>query len=177
MLIQLFLIFIKTGLLAFGGGYSVVTMIQHEVVSRGWITDSDFQQTVALAGIAPGPVATNSATLVGYQTAGVGGAIVATLGMVLPSLVLMIGAAVFLYRIHDNSYVKSLFYGLRPIVTGLIFYAAIHFGLLGKGEQLISWTTLATFAIAAASLFALIKYKLHPLAVLVASGIAGIVLF
>ncbi|MFD1957167.1 chromate transporter [Paenibacillus thailandensis] len=177
MLGELFVVFLKIGLLAFGGGYSVIAMIRHEATARGWLSDADFQNTVSIAGMAPGPVATNSATLVGYETAGIGGAVAATLGIVLPSLLLMIGAAAFLYRIHDSVWVKSSMYGLRPIVTGLILYAAIHFGLTGNGEPFVSWTTFATLAISGGALLALFKYKLHPLAVIAASGVAGIVLF
>jgi len=177
LLWQLFLSFLKIGFSSFGGGYAVIPMIQYESSRYGWLTDTQFQSTVSLAGMSPGPIATNSATLIGYETAGLTGAIVATTGIVLPSLVVVIVIAAFFYRIHSNMWVKSSFYGLRPIITGLIAYAAIHFGLSNHAEVAMSWTTLATLLIGVAAFWAIVKYKLHPLMVIAGSAIIGIVLF
>ncbi|MDQ8737993.1 chromate transporter [Paenibacillus sp. LHD-38] len=86
MLWELFITFLKIGIVSFGGGYAVIPLIQYEVASRGWLESAEYQETISIAGMAPGPIATNSATLVGYKTAGLGGAIMSTLGMVIPSL-------------------------------------------------------------------------------------------
>ncbi|GGG16070.1 chromate transporter [Paenibacillus abyssi] len=177
MLWQLFITFVKMGFISFGGGYAVLPMIEHEVSSQDWLTTSEFQEAIALAGMAPGPIATNSATLIGYQTAGLTGALASTVGIILPSLILIILVSALFYRIHDHKLLKSSFYGLRPIVTGLIIYAAIHFGFLGQSEQLFSWTTLATLIICAGSIYAILKYKLHPFTIIILSGAAGIVFF
>ena len=177
MMWELFYSFLKIGLLSFGGGYAVIPMIQHEALAGGWLSDEQFQEVVAIAGMAPGPIATNSATLIGYHTAGIGGAIVSTLGMILPSLVLIIIISAFFFRAKNSKWMKSSFYGLRPIVTGLILYAAIHFGFMGKEQSFFTWQTIATLLISAAALFGIVKYKLHPIAIIVASGLLGIALF
>ncbi|MFC7680585.1 chromate transporter [Paenibacillus sp. GCM10028914] len=177
MLWELFVTFLKIGFVSFGGGYAVIPLIEYEVSENGWLSSVQFQEAVSLAGMAPGPIATNSATLIGYKAAGPLGAIMSTLGMILPSLVIIIILAALFFRVQNNKWVKSSFYGLRPIVTGLIVYAAIHFGFLGKQESGITWATVGTLLICGVSLFLLLKYKLHPFILILAAGVAGIVLF
>ncbi|MHA0857757.1 chromate transporter [Paenibacillus sp. CMAA1364] len=177
MLWELFITFIKIGFLSFGGGYAIIPMIQHEAVGGGWLSQMDFQEIVSIAGMAPGPVATNSATLIGYRIAGFQGALASTLGIVLPSLIVIVMISMFFYRVKDSHWIKVMFYGLRPVITGLIAYAAIHFGFMGKDQPFFTWPTLMTFIIVFAALYGLIKYKLHPLTIIVASGILGIALF
>jgi chromate transporter len=177
MLWELLVTFLKIGSVSFGGGYAVIPLIQYEASTHGWLSNQEFQQTISLAGMAPGPIATNASTLIGYKTAGIAGALVSTAGMVLPSLLaVMLLTAVF-FRYDRSRWFKSTFYGLRPIVTGLIIYAAIHFGFLSGHQIGFTWMTLAGLAICAGSMLMMIKYKLHPLAVIAASGAAGIILF
>ncbi|RAR44690.1 chromate transporter [Paenibacillus sp. MDMC362] len=177
MLWELLFTFLIIGLVSFGGGYAVIPLIQYEVTEKGWLTTEQLQEAITLAGMAPGPIATNTATLIGYQTKGTLGAIFSTLGMVLPSLVIIIALAAFFYRVQHNRWVKSSFYGLRPIIAGLIFYAAIHFGFMGQHQMGFSWFTIGTLVICGASLFLLFKYKLHPLLLILVGAAAGIVLF
>lgn len=174
---QLFLVFIKVGLISFGGGYAVMTLIQREVADMKWMSAGEFQEIVALAGMAPGSIATNAATLIGYSEAGILGAIIATIGMILPSLIIVILITAFFMKLQSNDWVKSSFYGLRPIVTGMIIYAAIHFGVSGQSESLLSWSTAATLLISAGCLVLVTKYKVHPFAVILLSAVAGIVIF
>nr|WP_164923407.1 chromate transporter [Paenibacillus mucilaginosus] len=177
MLWQLFLSFLKIGLMSFGGGYAVIPMIQYEVNRYGWTSVEVYQRTVSLAGMSPGPIATNSATLIGYEVGGLTGAIVATVGIILPSLLIVILIALFFFKMHHDPWVKSSFYGLRPIITGLIVYAAIHFGLSNHTDAIFQWTTLATLLIGVLTFMTIIKYNLHPLLVIAGAGIIGIVLF
>lgn len=177
MLWQLFWVFIKVGLISFGGGYAVMTLIQREVEAKGWVDAGEFQEIVALAGMAPGSIATNAATLIGYSEAGIIGAIISTIGIILPSLIIVILITAFFFKLQDNEWVRSSFYGLRPIVTGLILYAALHFGLSGRGEPLLSWSMAGTLLIVAGCLLLVSKYKIHPFAVILLSAAAGIVLF
>lgn len=177
MLWELLFTFLKIGLVSFGGGYAVIPLIQYEVTGRGWLTSEQLQEAITLAGMAPGPIATNTATLIGYQTKGTLGAIFSTLGMVLPSLIIIIVMAAFFYRVRHNQWVKSSFYGLRPIIAGLIFYAAVHFGFLGQHETDFSWATIGTLVICGASLVLMFKYKLHPFMLILVGGAAGIILF
>lgn len=177
MIWNLFFIFIKIGLLSFGGGYAIIPIVQHEAMSGGWLSEKEFQEVVSIAGMSPGPVATNSATLIGYRVAGIEGAIVSTLGMILPSLIIIIVISIFFYRVRDSQWIKTLFYGLRPVITGLIAYAAIRFGLNSVEQALISWQTIGTLIIVFAALYGLMKYKLHPFTIIVASGILGVAFF
>ncbi|UQZ33615.1 chromate transporter [Paenibacillus sp. PK3_47] len=177
MLWSLFFVFLKVGAVSFGGGYAVIALIQREVTDRGWMEVQQFQELVALAGMAPGSIATNTATLIGYSRMGIIGAIAATIGIILPSLLIVILCASFFLRMQDNRWLRSSFYGLRPVITGLIVYAAIHFGAGGTREPLFSWTTLGMLMICGGCLMAVIKYKIHPFAVILLSAVAGIVLF
>lgn len=177
MLWQLFWVFVKIGLISFGGGYAVLTLIQREVEARNWVDPGEFQEIVALAGMAPGSIATNAATLIGYAEGGIVGAIVATVGIILPSLLIVIVLTAFFLRLQGNDWMRSSFYGLRPIVTGLIIYAALHFGFSGRTDPLLSWSMVGTLLISAGCLLLVSKYKVHPFAVIMLSAVAGIVLF
>lgn len=178
MLWELFALFFKVGCMAFGGGYAVMSLIQRETAERGWIDTPTFREIGSLSGMAPGSIATNSATLIGYAQAGPAGAIAATLGIVLPSLLLVVVLTAFFVRLHDKLGVKAVFYGLRPVVVALIVYAGIHFGFGGLTAQtLLGWPTIGMLLIGAGGLIALVKWKLHPLAVILLSAAAGIVLF
>ncbi|UJF32342.1 chromate transporter [Paenibacillus hexagrammi] len=174
---QLFAIFFKIGCISFGGGYAVIPVIEHETLLHGWMDTARFQEVVSLAGMAPGPIATNTATLIGYETGGIGGAILSTFGMVLPSLLIIVLLAAFFQKVHEHRFVKNSFYGLKPVVTGFIAYAALHFGLGSGWADALSWTTIGTLLICGASVYGVLKHNLHPFAVIVASGLAGIILF
>lgn len=177
MIWDLFITFIKIGFLSFGGGYAIIPMIQHEALEGGWLSEMEFQEVVSIAGMAPGPVATNSATLIGYRISGLEGAIASTLGMIVPSFIIILVVSIFFYRVKDSQWIKTLFYGLRPVITGMIAYAAIRFGFIGKDYALFTWQTLGTLIIVFAALYGLMKYKLHPLTIIVASGIVGVAFF
>lgn len=177
MIWNLLFVFFKIGLLSFGGGYAIIPMIQHEAIKGGWLSELEFQEVVSIAGMAPGPVATNSATLIGYRIAGMEGAIVAALGMILPSLIIAIILSIFFYRLRDSQWMKTIFYGLRPVITGLIVFAAIRFGFMGQEHNFLTWQTFGTLIIVCVSLYGLMKIKLHPLTVIVGSGILGVAFF
>lgn len=174
---ELFITFLKIGFMSFGGGYAMIPIIQHEVEQHNWMTAEHFAQSVAAAGMAPGPIATNTATIIGYKADGILGAVIATIGMVLPSLVIVVIISSFFYKIVQSRAVHTTFYGLRPIVTGLIVYAAIHFGFPDRTQQLFSWEVLITVGIAAGVFIVVHKYKWHPLATIVLSALVGIAIF
>lgn len=176
MLWSLFITFFKIGLISFGGGYAMIPVIQQEVQAHRWLSEEVFVDTVALAGMTPGPIATNCATLIGYKTDGLLGAVAATSGIMLPSIVFIVLIAAFFYKVHRNKWIRASFYGLRPVVTGLIVYAAIHFGLSGDASG-FTWRIFASVFIVAVVIIGVMKYKFHPLAAIVLSGLLGIVFF
>lgn len=177
MLWLLFKTFFITGLVSFGGGYAIIPVIEAEVVKYGWMSTQKFTDIIAIAGMSPGPIATNTAIFVGYQMAGIPGAAVSALAMVLPSLLLVLLVALFFYKLNHNRIVQSAFYGLRPVVIGLIVFAAVKFALSAGLMNSISLHTLSLLAIFAISLFLLIKRNAHPAYVIVMAGLIGMAFY
>jgi chromate transporter len=177
MLWLLFKTFFITGLVSFGGGYAIIPVIEVEVVKNGWMTTQKFTDVVAIAGMSPGPIATNTAIFTGYQIDGLAGAAVSAFAMVLPSLLLVLIAALFFYKLNHNRIVQSAFYGLRPVVIGLIVFAAIKFALSNDLIGTFSLHSLSLLAIFAASLFSLIKRGTHPAYVIVMAGLVGMAFY
>ena len=121
---SLFCTFFKIGGFTFGGGYAMIPLIQKEAVEgKGWITDDDILEIVAIAESTPGPVAINSATFVGYRTCGFFGAMFATLGVVLPSFVVILAISYVLKEFQSLMVVQYAFNGIRAGVLALLFKA------------------------------------------------------
>ncbi len=119
--LQLFLSFLKIGGFTFGGGYAMIPLIQREAVEeKKWITDDDILEIVAIAESTPGPIAINSATFVGYKVAGVLGSAAATLGVVLPSFVIILAISYLLSAFQDIPAVQYAFFGIRAGVLALV---------------------------------------------------------
>ncbi|MFJ7936395.1 chromate transporter [Sporosarcina sp. NPDC096371] len=175
---ELFSTFIIIGFVSFGGGYAMISIIEAEVSQHGWMTTQQFADVIAIAGMSPGPIAMNSAVLVGYSTAGVIGAIISALGILLPGIILVIVVGTFFIKLHHYLVVQSIFYGLRPIVTSLVIYAAISFALSNNLISLvISWKTVSLLLIFVLSLIALLKLRWNPAYVIILSGLVGVVLY
>jgi chromate transporter len=156
----------------------MIPVIGAEVTKRAWLTTTEYTDIVALAGMTPGSIASNSATAVGYKIAGIPGAIVSSIAITLPSIIFVLIIALFFYKINQNKLVQSAFYGLRPIVTSLIIYAAIHFAIENGVISLhISWHMVSLFLLFLASLVGLSYFKIHPTLVILFAGIIGIIIF
>ena len=122
--LQLFAVFFRIGAFTFGGGYAMIPLIQRETVeNKKWISDDDIHDIIAIAESTPGPIAINSATFVGYRVAGVLGSACATLGVVLPSFLIITAIAYLLREFYDIKAVRYAFYGIRAGVLALIFKA------------------------------------------------------
>jgi chromate transporter len=123
---QLFVTFLKIGAFTFGGGYAMIPLIQRETAERrGWISDRDILEIVAVAESTPGPIAINSATFVGYRVCGFWGAFCATVGVVLPSFVIITGISYVLAAFENLRAVKYAFLGIRAGVLALILKALV----------------------------------------------------
>lgn len=170
MLFSLFLTFLKIGLFAYGGGYAMIPLIQHEMVtSNSWLATSEFLQIITVAEMTPGPIAVNLATFTGYKLAGFPGALVSTTGVILPSFCLvLILTKVFLW-IKDNPKVKGLLVGLRSAVLALIIFAAVSIGKTALLDFKVVGIALACFAI-------LLWLDPHPAVVIAIGGGAGVLL-
>ena len=139
-LLVLFLVFLKTGALTFGGGYAMIPIIQNEVAGkRKWVTDSEIIDIIAIAESTPGPIAVNTATYVGYKVAGVIGSIVATLGLVIPSFVIIFVISFFYKDFMRIAAIQAMFKGLKVGVIILLFSALIK---LSKGVKLNLFTII-----------------------------------
>jgi len=119
-LIELFAVFFRIGLFTFGGGYGMIPLIQQETLSRGWMDAETLYRFIGVCESTPGPIAVNMATFVGSRQAGLAGAVCATLGVVLPALVIMLLIAAALRGFGKNRHVRAVMSGVRPVVAGMI---------------------------------------------------------
>ncbi|MCL2616001.1 MAG: chromate transporter [Dehalococcoidia bacterium] len=183
--LQLFYEFVITGLFMFGGGLAAIPFLQQMGENTGWFTTTQLMDMIAVSEATPGPIGVNMATYAGYMVAGVPGGIIATLGLLLPSITISLIVAKLLVRFRESEIVKSVLYGLRPASLGLIAAAGLAvFCLVIFGAELRNMTDLHFYAvdikalIFAAILFIVTNvFKLHPIFYLVASAIVGIIVF
>lgn len=170
--LQLFISFFKIGIFAFGGGYAIITLIQHEILAFGWMTQSELTDIIAISQMTPGPIGINSATYVGYVASGnIWGAVVATIAITLPSFIIMIAITRFFFVMQRNKYFQYALNGLRPMVVGMIAAAAL---LLMNKENFIDYKSYIIFIGAFVATFFL---KAHPILVIIIAGVVGFVLY
>lgn len=124
-LIQLFVMFFRIGFFSFGGGYAMLPLIFQGVQEFGIMSSTEFSRLVALSQVTPGPIAVNAATYVGYQYAGFWGAVAATIGVSLPSILLITLIMHFIRKFRENQALGSVLHGIRPATVGMIFSAVI----------------------------------------------------
>ncbi|WP_083676045.1 chromate transporter [Paenibacillus sp. FSL H8-0548] len=171
-MIALFWFFLQMGFVSFGGGYALIPLIERETERQAWMSNDMLVDAIAVAGMSPGPIAVNLGMLVGYQTYGATGAIASVLGLLLPSMLMTAGLIYFITRDHKN-YLKRCMYGVQPVVTALIFFAAyqlcrVHLSTSSPASEL-----LPALLIVGTCLFMLLRLRMHPFAILLFSGICG----
>ncbi len=127
-LFAIYLLFIKYGLLSFGGGYVLVMLFIHDLVDKyKLLTSSEFANLLAIAQMTPGPIGINTATYVGYQTNGILGGVIATIGLMTPAVFLVLTASYFFQKWEKSKTVQGLLYGMRPATLGLLISAVLIF--------------------------------------------------
>lgn len=184
--LKLFFEFAKIGLFTIGGGMASVPLLQDLGVRTGWFTETELLHMIAISESTPGPLGINMGTYVGYTTAGVPGAVIATLGIVLPTMVLVLIIAGFLQSFSDSKYVKGAMYGLRPASAGLIASAGVSVAMLSFINKAAfsahEWgAVVEPKALAlAAVIFVLTNYVkktkgLHPVVFIAGAAVVGIV--
>lgn len=190
--------YLKIGIFGFGGGYAMLSLVEHAVVDPGWITETMFTDIVAISQMTPGPIGINSATYIGFVAPGqvnpalagpiwgILGSLLATMAVVLPSFFLVIYCSHFIRRHQKSGAVKAVFSGLRPVVVGLIASAAIM--LMNNANfnpNGISWQ-LITNIIICVTAFCLVYFRIpwrgrrisiHPIFVIVMAGLAGFIIY
>ena len=185
--LELFFTFLSIGAFSFGGGYGMIAMMREQVLLHGWLTEGELLDIIAVAESTPGPIAVNMATFIGSSEAGILGALVATLGVVLPSFLIILAIASVMKHLMRYAPVKAFLAGLRPAVIALILSTAI---LLALGSFLnissflspvkIDFRAIIIFVslFLGAFLHKRIRNKaLSPLLLIFCSGILGMVLY
>ena len=185
--LQLFYEFFKAGLFAIGGGMATLPLLYDISDTTGWFTYGQLADMVAISESTPGPIGVNMATYVGFTTAGISGAVVATIGLITPSIIIILIIAGFLKAFKDSKYVQSAFYGLRPASTGLIAAAGLSVAVLvlfqkelyeatGKLTDLINIESVLLIVVLYVFTNLVKKTKdLHPVVFIAASAVIGIV--
>ncbi len=184
--IQLFIEFFLTGLFAVGGGMATIPFLEDISTRTGWFTHAQLADMVAVSESTPGPIGVNMATYVGYLTAGIPGSIIATLGLVLPSFIVILIVAAFLKAFRKSKYVERIFYGIRPASTALIAAAGVSvlmlcivdvsaFKLSGKIFDLVDPKAIILFAFIWVFTNLVNKTKkFHPLVFIAFSAVVGL---
>ena len=185
--LQLFLTFLKIGSVSFGGGYGMISLIREDCLANGWLTEDELLNFIAVAESTPGPIAVNMATFVGSSQAGFWGALLATLGVVLPSFIIILLVATLLTAILKYAGVKATLGGIKPAIVGMIlataftmFFSVIFHWKTWNSAFVFDWKALCIFALIAA---VGIGYKIwkkkafSPILLILLSGVLGIIFF
>ena len=175
----LFLTFFKIGAFTFGGGYAMIPLIQQEVIGHGWLASEDIVNFIAISESTPGPFAINMATFVGVHTGGFFGAVCATLGVVLPSFIIIMLVAKFYLKFKSSKTVNACMNGLRPAVIGLIGSAAlsiaveVFFPNTITLSHFISYSFITSLLIFALCMILIFK-KISPIIIIAVAASLGI---
>lgn len=193
LLIKLFIMFTKLSAFAFGGGYVMIPSLIKASETNGWATASQLTDVIAIAGMSPGPVAINAAVGYGYKVAGFPGAVASLLGIAIPCALIAITVAAFFFKVYNYPKVQAALYGLRPVVTGIILYAAVSLAIknsiiVAAPDKLIpngiNITALGlqlfeakSMVITALTFGILVRTKVQPLLLILASAVIGVFVF
>ncbi len=185
--LELFLTFLKIGAVSFGGGYGMISLIREEVLSFGWLTEEQLVSFIAVSESTPGPIAVNMATFIGSSQGGVLGALAATLGVVLPSFIIILLVAAILKNILKYAGVQEVLNGIRPVIVGLIISTAIimllsaMFGIKTVNSAVtFDWRGFVILVVIA--IISLLSYKIRkksfsPILLILLSGVMGVILY
>ena len=182
--LQLFWEFLKIGIFAVGGGMATLPFLEKLATTSGWFTHDLITDMIAMSESTPGPIGINMATYVGYNVAGILGGIVATMGEVVPAIVIVTIVSKSLERFRGSKLVDNAFYGLRPAVTGLIAAAGIgvvktsmlRLGLFAETGALLDLFDIKKIIFFALAYIGIRKFKWHPTAYIAIAAVVGIVL-
>lgn len=183
MIIKIFFSFLQVGLFSVGGGYAAIPLIQSQIVDlHKLMTMEEFTDLITIAEMTPGPISINSATFVGTRLAGVPGAVIATLGCIIPSFFICLTLAHFYYKYRNFTGVQTVLSALRPAVVALIGSAGLSILLLGlfqadKGNIVLSNFRPIEFGLFLGSLFILRKYKANAISIIFGTGVIGTLIY
>ncbi|MBC2855177.1 MAG: chromate transporter [Cetobacterium sp.] len=171
MRLDLFITFFKIGLFTFGGGYAMIPLIEKKAIEeKKWISEDELLEIISISQITPGPIAINAATFIGRKMGGVTGAIAATLGVVLPSLLIITTIAAFFYKDFNNIYIQKIFIGLRAGITAMIFMSV-------KKLYKSSVKNLSGILIFLITIISLLFSLISPIALILIFGLGSLILY
>ena len=180
----LFLTFLEIGAVSFGGGYGMIALMREKTLTHGWLTEEQFLNIIAVSESTPGPIAVNIATFVGATQGGVLGAICATVGVVLPSFIIILIVAALISNLLKYAGVKSVVGGMKPAVIGIIFATAITmlfkaiFAFEKIGDKIeLSYSKATIFIVVVGCYFGynkILKKKINPIFLILISAVLGI---
>ena len=169
--LKLFLGFLNVGLFSFGGGNAVLPLMRKiTVVDNKWLSGKEFIDMIAISQATPGPIAINGATYVGFKVCGLSGSLVADLGIILPTFIIMLIFTVFFMKFRKNEYVEYAFLGILPTTVGMVAAAA----LLVSFNSFVDYKSVIIFV---GVFIAAFKYEVDPILLIIISGILGFVLW
>ena len=169
--LELFISFLMIGFTSFGG-MSMIPLINDQMLSHGWMTAQEVADIVAIAEMTPGPLGLNCATFAGTRTAGVPGALFASLGVIFPSLTVTMLAAMFLRKLKESRLVEEALFGIRPVCIGMIFAVIIQQSMVNYAGTLLGFVSWQAVVIGLAALLVLIRFKWSvPKTILLAAGL------
>ena len=183
--LTLFLEFLKIGLFTFGGGYAMIPLIKEVVLKHGWLSEEQFLNMIGVSEVTPGPIAINMATYVGSTQGGILGAVLCTLGVVLPAFIIMLLISILLKKVIKNKYVQSSLNGIKFVAVALIassaltLFADVLFPYnLGQNASItFNTTAIKIFILIVAGYFLLkilLKKKPGPISIIIMSAIIGL---
>ncbi|MBQ7481417.1 MAG: chromate transporter [Lachnospiraceae bacterium] len=174
--LQLFLTFFKIGLFTFGGGYAMIPLIKSEVLAHGWAEAEDIINYIAISESTPGPLAVNMATFIGRTTGGIPGALCATLGVVLPSFLIIFIIAGAYNRYRKSRIIQGVMAGLKPAVVGMIAAALISLGMEVFIYDKHPGTLSSIISVIIFAVMIILSFrKKSPVMIILISGVAGII--
>jgi chromate transporter len=170
----LYFTFFKIGLFTFGGGLAMLPLIQEELLARNWMTIPEFLDLVSVAQMTPGAIGVNSATYVGNKLCGFLGGIVATAGLITPSIIIILILSAILIKLKGNLYKDAFFFGIKPVTIGLIGYAGY---IIAKDTYFIkNEISIGAISISILAFILLHKYKINPVYIIFLSAFTGVIL-
>lgn len=184
--LEIFWSFFQIGLFSIGGGYAALPLIEHQVIEiHNWLSLQEFADLLTISQMTPGPIAINSATFVGTKVAGLPGAIIATIGCITPSCIIVLTLAYFYFKYKNLSSIQGILKGLRPAVVSLIASAGLSILLLAvfKTEDVsilnmkVEDINFISVILVAIGVFVLRKYKTDPIKVMITTGVIGIFVY
>lgn len=181
--LKLFFVFFKIGLFSIGGGLATLPFLQQLVSKYGWITSEELINMIAISESTPGPIGVNTATFVGNSTAGIFGGIIATFGLITPSIIIILIIAHYFSKFNEEHIVKSAFYGIRPAVAGLIGAAGFEVAKITlfngdryfKTNNILYFLEIKGIILFIVMFFLINKYKKHPIIYIIVGAVVGIV--